>query len=157
MRVQIGDRVFETIKEAADAFGVNPKTIHGRLERGTLDGLLDDVKDGRKKRGKPVTIRGVTYPNYRTAELALGLAVGAVSHAAMRGGLDTIGLRKRAGGSQKATPVTVAGMAFASITDLCRFVGEPHSHVSWVLRAGKDKARARLEAKVRAKISEGVQ
>ncbi len=71
------------------------------------------------QQGKPVTIRGVTYPSRREAGRALGISHQAITKAEKKGTLDTVGFNL----SPLSKPVTVRGKKFPSISAAARHFG----------------------------------
>lgn len=133
--VRIRGVVYPSVKAAAEALGVSPKTVYGAVWRGREDMVGLGV-------GKPmpVTIRGVTYQTARHAAEALGVTVHAVHSGLCHGYIDRVGLgtnyaaRKVKGGRPRA--VVVAGRTFPSIAELARFLGRTAAGVRVSLAAG---------------------
>lgn len=77
MRIKIRDTVYETVHEAAKAFGVKPTAIYVAASRGKLDRIGLPAK-GRvlfapgTKPGNAVTICGKHFPSITAMALFLG-------------------------------------------------------------------------------------
>lgn len=73
MRVRIQGATYETVQEAAAAFNVTEQTIRRVLNEGREDRLKVKRVGCKRGRPQPITIEGVTWPNQKTANEALGL------------------------------------------------------------------------------------
>jgi hypothetical protein len=84
MRVRIQNVIYDTLEEAAAAFNVTEQTIRRALCEGREDRLkvrLDSCKRGRPE---PFTIEGLTFPNQKAANTALGLPFNYITQAVNR-------------------------------------------------------------------------
>jgi len=95
MRVIIRGTIYETVREAAAAFGVTTSYIYQALSRGRPDSI--GIGMGRSPHPHPngnrVTIHGITFPSYKAASLELGFDKHYVRVALRRGkpkGLEKI-------------------------------------------------------------------
>lgn len=77
MRVMIRGVTYETVREAAEAFGLGTSYIYDAIERGRQDFI--GTGRGRARHGQPddwngnaITLHGLTFPSMTTASLALG-------------------------------------------------------------------------------------
>lgn len=168
MQVTIRGEVFETVRDAANAFGVTMRYIR----RAVMDGQQDRIglrRAGQKDKWRvtppaytpmPIRIRGVIYKDAKEAAAALGVTRDAIYWALRCGDPDKIGLPRtyRSGpGSNAAAaasvrkPVQVAGVWFASRRELAKTVGMDASSVGYALKAGP-RARANLEKRVRQAV-----
>lgn len=82
------------------------------------------------------TIRGVTYPSRRAAAKAHNVSVPAITQAARRGALDTVGLGPR-GGAPGCPVQTPDGQSFPSISAAARAIGAPVQAVWLALERGR--------------------
>lgn len=81
-----------------------------------------------KTPGKPIVIRGVSYPSRYAAGKALGLSGSAIEKAAKRGNLEMVGLN-RAGNRE----TVLEGMVFASRKEAAEYYGVSQGTISrWV-------------------------
>lgn len=108
------------VREIADHFNVSIGAVQGVRRRMGLP----NRGEGAGARGKPITIRGVTYPSQRAAAKALGLADATISQAKDEGRLDLIGTDVRA--PHRGVPVEIGGVEYVSNRDARR-----HTGLSW--------------------------
>jgi hypothetical protein len=87
---------YETVREAAEAFGLGTSYIYDAIERGRQD--MIGIGRGKLRHGQPdgqptdwvsnaITIHGLTFPSMTVASLALGFNK-AYLRAALRRGSD---------------------------------------------------------------------
>lgn len=84
MKVMLNGITYDTISEAATAYNVGEQTIRRVLNDGRQDTI--QVKKANCKRGKPepYTIEGMTFPNQKAANDALGLPYNYITQAVNR-------------------------------------------------------------------------
>jgi hypothetical protein len=84
MRVRIQGVVYETTQDAAAAFNVTEQTIRRAVCEGREDRLTVKRIDCKRGRPQPITIEGVTFPNCKAANVALGLPYNYIGQALSR-------------------------------------------------------------------------
>lgn len=85
MRVRIQGAVYDSVKDAAIAFNVTEQTILRVLREGREDRLKVKRIDCKRGRPQPITIEGMTFPNRKAANAALGLPYNYLGQALNRG------------------------------------------------------------------------
>ncbi len=80
---------YPSVKDCAAAYGLTPGAVYQHLD---VNGHLDGLGAGRGRRGKPITIRGVTYSTVAEASEALGVVRSVIYEARRVGRLDMVGL-----------------------------------------------------------------
>lgn len=84
MRVKIKGIIYETVEDAAKAFNVKPKQIQRALNEGREDRLRPKRQGSKQGTPQPITIEGVTFPNQKAANDALGFGYNYVTQAINR-------------------------------------------------------------------------
>lgn len=84
MKVMIKGVLYETVEDAAKAYNVKPRQILLALNEGREDQMR--VKKPGSKQGvpQPITIEGVTFPNQKAANDALGFSYNYITQAINR-------------------------------------------------------------------------
>jgi predicted DNA-binding protein YlxM (UPF0122 family) len=72
-RVRVGDKIYETLREAAEDFNISYRTVYDRIEHGwdILKALTTPVKE--VENNIPVTVNGQTFNSIAEAANALGI------------------------------------------------------------------------------------
>jgi hypothetical protein len=81
MRVKIKGVIYETVEDAAKAYNVKPKQIQRAICEGREDRLQPKKLGSKRGLPQPVTIEGVTFPNQKAANDALGFGFNYVTQA----------------------------------------------------------------------------
>lgn len=81
MRVRIQGVIYDTLEEAAAAFNVTDQTIRRALCEGREDRLKVRPIGCKRGRPEPFTIEGLTFPNQKAANTALGLPFNYITQA----------------------------------------------------------------------------
>ena len=81
MRVMIKGVIYETVEDAAKAYNVKPKQIYRALNEGREDRLQPKRQGCKRGLPQPITIEGVTFPNQKAANDALGFSFNYVTQA----------------------------------------------------------------------------
>ena len=76
------------------------------------------------RQGKPVTIRGTTYPSHAAAADALSITQQAIRSAVRFGKLETVGLNPRGKGHGK--PITIDGVLYKSLYEASHKLNIPY-------------------------------
>jgi hypothetical protein len=76
------------------------------------------------RQGKPVTIRGTTYPSHAAAADALRITQQAIRFAVRYGRLETVGLNPR--GKGHGFPITIDGVLYPSLYEASRKLDIPY-------------------------------
>lgn len=76
--------VYDTVKDAAKIFNVKPKQILRALNEGREDRLRPKRQGSKQGTPEPFTIEGVTFPNQKAANDALGFGYNYVTQAINR-------------------------------------------------------------------------
>ena len=84
MRVMIKGVIYETVEDAAKAYNVKPKQIQRALNEGREDRLQPKRQGCKRGQPQPITIEGVTFPNQKAANNALGFGFNYVTQAVNR-------------------------------------------------------------------------
>ncbi len=84
MRVMIKGVLYETVEDAAKAYNVKPKQIYRALNEGREDRLQPKKQGCKRGQPQPITIEGVTFPNQKAANDALGFSFNYVTQAVNR-------------------------------------------------------------------------
>jgi hypothetical protein len=84
MKVMLRGVVYDTIKEAAEAFNVKERTIRRVLNEGREDTIQVKRADCKRGRPEPFSIEGLTFPNQKAANDALGLPFNYITQAINR-------------------------------------------------------------------------
>lgn len=165
MQVTVRGKTFETVRDAANAFGVTTRYVRRAVSEGKQD-QIGLRRAGQKDKWRvtrpaftpmPIRIRGVIYSDAKEAAAALGVNRDTIYWAIRCGDPDKVGLPRtyRSGpGSNAAAaasvrkPVQVAGVWFASRRELAKAVGMDASSVSYALKGGK-RAYRNLETRVK--------
>jgi len=80
MQVKVRDKVYPSVRAAAEALGVTVNAVYSALNRGNIDKL-----GLGKARKKPVDVYGVLFLSMTAAALALNFKRGYLSNALRRG------------------------------------------------------------------------
>lgn len=76
MRVTIRGTAYETVREAAEAYGVSVTHVYNAISGGTQDSIGVGMGRWRKPRhrydGNKIVLYGVTFESMKAASLALG-------------------------------------------------------------------------------------
>lgn len=80
MRVSVRGKVYESVKEAADAFGMTINGVYSAIQQGKTDliGL-------GKTQPRSITLAGVHFKSWKTASIALGFGKHYISDAMRTG------------------------------------------------------------------------
>ena len=84
MRVKIKGVIYETVEDAAKAYNVKPNCIRRALNEGREDRLKPKPQGCKRGLPQPFTIEGVTFPNQKAANDALGFSFNYVTQAVNR-------------------------------------------------------------------------
>lgn len=84
MRVMIKGVIYETVEDAAKAYNVKPVCIRRALNEGREDRLQPKKQGCKRGKPQPITIEGVTFPNQKAANDALGFSFNYVTQAVNR-------------------------------------------------------------------------
>jgi len=84
MRVMIKGVIYETVEDAAKAYNVKPVCIRRALNEGREDRLQPKKQGCKRGQPQPITIEGVTFPNQKAANDALGFSFNYVTQAVNR-------------------------------------------------------------------------
>jgi hypothetical protein len=76
--------VYDTVEDAAKAFNVKPKQILRALNEGREDRLRPKRQGSKQGTPEPFIIEGVTFPNQKAANDALGFGYNYVTQAINR-------------------------------------------------------------------------
>ena len=94
------------------------------------------------KKGKPITVRGVTYPSHHEAARQLNLSVGTIYLAKKRGTVDGLGMTARTRAAVNhytmATPTRINGVHYPSIQAAANALNINRSTLYRVLEDGLD-------------------
>ena len=94
------------------------------------------------RRGKPITVRGVTYDSHHAAARALNLSVGTIYLAKKRGTVDGLGMTARTRAAvnhyKMATPTRINGVHYPSIQAAANALNINRSTLYRVLEEGLD-------------------
>ncbi len=84
MRVMLKGIIYESVEDAAKAYNVKPACVRRVINEGREDRF--QPKPAKSKRGlpEPFTIEGVTFPNQKAANDALGFPFNYVTQAVNR-------------------------------------------------------------------------
>jgi hypothetical protein len=81
MRVKIKGVTYETVDDAAKAYNLKPKQIQRAICEGREDQLRPKPQGCKRGLPQPITIEGVTFPNQKAANDALGFPFNYVTQA----------------------------------------------------------------------------
>lgn len=84
MRVMLKGVVYETVEDAAKAYNVKPACIRRVLNEGREDRFQPKPANSKRGLPEPFTIEGVTFPNQKAANDALGFSFNYVTQAVNR-------------------------------------------------------------------------
>ena len=84
MRVKIKGVLYETVEDAAKAYNVKPRQILLALNEDRENRLKPKKQGSKQGTPQPITIEGVTFPNQKAANDALGLSFNYVTQAINR-------------------------------------------------------------------------
>lgn len=84
MIVMIQGVIYDTLEDAAQAFNVKPKQILRALDEGREDRLRPKKQGSKQGNPQPFAIEGVTFPNQKAANDALGFSYNYVTQAVNR-------------------------------------------------------------------------
>jgi hypothetical protein len=84
MRVRIQGVIYDTLETAATAFNVTEQTIRRALCEDREARLKVRPADCKRGRPQPFTIEGITWPNQKAANTALGLSFNYITQAVNR-------------------------------------------------------------------------
>lgn len=84
MRVKIKGVIYETVEHAAKAFNIKPRQIQRALNEGREDRLRPKRNGSKQGTPEPFTIEGLTFPNQKAANDALGFGYNYVTQAINR-------------------------------------------------------------------------
>ena len=84
MRVMIKGVIYETVEDAAKAYNVKPVCIRRAINEGREDRLQPKRQGCKRGQPQPITIEGVTFPNQKAANDALGFSFNYVTQAVNR-------------------------------------------------------------------------
>ena len=99
VRVDIQGVIYETVGDAAEAYNVTEQTIRRVICEGREDTLKVKRKGCKRGRPEPFTMEGVTWPNQKAANTALGLPYNYITQSLNKGsikGLNKIAATVRA-------------------------------------------------------------
>ena len=81
MRVKIKGVIYETVEDAAKAYNLKPKQIQRAICEGREDRLQPKRQGCKRGQPQPITIDGVTFPNQKAANDALGFSFNYITQA----------------------------------------------------------------------------
>lgn len=84
MRVMINGIIYDTVEDAAKAYNVKPTCIRRAINEGREDRLKPKPPNCKRGLPQPFTIEGVTFPNQKAANDALGFSFNYVTQAVNR-------------------------------------------------------------------------
>lgn len=76
--------IYETVEDAAKAYNVKPTCIRRAINEGREDRLKPKPPSSKRGLPQPFTIEGVTFPNQKAANDALGFPFNYVTQAVNR-------------------------------------------------------------------------
>lgn len=81
MRIDINGTIYETVREAADAYNVTPKYLRRLLNEDRLHTIKPKKQGSKRGRPEPYSVEGLTFPNQKAASLSLGFKYNYVTNA----------------------------------------------------------------------------
>lgn len=140
--IEVRGAVYPTARAAAQALGVDVKSVARACRSGRLDTL--GLGRGRGHR-MPVRIAGRDFAGLGEAAAHFGCTPSAISKAISDGDPDRVA-RKSRGGGTLSRPVVLGGVRFPSMAAASRALGFSSGYVAKVMGSGSARRRERLLA-----------
>lgn len=84
MRVKINGVIYDTVEDAAKTYNVKPRQILTAINEGREDRMKPNKQGSKREKPQPFTIEGVTFPNQKAANDALGFSFNYITQAVNR-------------------------------------------------------------------------